>query len=114
MEICLLETSKKWIGTNRHSELNTFYWHLIFDNLNNWSSKYYNSQTETPLTTSFEKGKKKVSVCFENITGTWKYHVNLNFDAQESDFVNSNNNWSKHFETDNFMDVETFLKRILI
>ena len=114
MEICLLETSKKWIGTNRHSELNTFYWHLIFDNLNNWSSKYFNSQTETPVTTSFVKEEKKVSVCFEKITGSWKYHVNLNFDAQESDFLNSHNSWSKHFGTDNFIEVETFLKRILI
>jgi hypothetical protein len=114
MEICLLETSKKWTGNNRHSELNTFYWKLLFDNQNNWIAKYFNSQTETPLTTTYEKENKTVNICFEKINESWKYHVKLNFDPKESDFLNSNNNWSKHFETDKFMDVETFLKEILI
>lgn len=78
MEICLLETSKKWIGTNRHSELNTYYWFLIFNNHNNWTAKYFNSQTETPLTTSSEKDEMVVKACFENSNGIWKYRVELN------------------------------------
>ncbi len=114
MEICLLETSKKWKGTNRHSELNTFYWHLIFDNQNNWTTQYFNSQTETPLTTNFEKEEMKVKVCFENIIGKWEYRVELNFNPKEDELSDSNNNWSKHFESNNFMDVETFLKKVLI
>lgn len=116
MEICLLETSKKWKGTNRHSELNTFYWYLIFDNQNNWTTHYFNSQTETPLNTSFEKEEMKVKVCFENIIGKWEYRVELNFNPNpnEDELSDSNNNWSKHFESNSFMDVETFLKKVLI
>jgi hypothetical protein len=113
-KICLLETSKTWIGTNRHSELNTYYWYLIFNNHNNWTTQYFNSQTETPLTTTFEKEKKIVNVCFENIDGSWKYRVELNFDPKESDFLNSNNNWSKQYETNDFAILESFLKKILI
>lgn len=113
MEICLLETSKKWIGTNRHSELNTYYWYLIFNNHNNWIAEYFNSQTETPLTTTFEKEEMNVKVNFENINGIWKYRVGLNFDPKEDDFLKTIDNWSKHFETNNFMDVETYLKKIL-
>lgn len=114
MEICLLETSKKWNGLNRHSELNTFYWYLIFKNHNNWTAKYFNSQTEIPLTTTFEKEDMKVKVCFENINGIWKFGVELNFDPKEDEFLNTNNYWSKYFESNNFMDVETFLKKILV
>lgn len=113
MEICLLETSKKWIGFNRHSELNTYYWNLMFDGQNNWSAVYFNSQTETPLTTLFVKEKMNVYVCFENINGTHKYKIDLNFDPKETEFLMINNNWSKHFESNKFMDVETFLNKIL-
>lgn len=114
MEICLLETSKKWNGLNRHSELNTYYWYLMFDSQNNWTAMYFNSQTETPLTTFFEKEVMKVSVCFENIDGVHKYKIELNFDPKEDEFLSSNNKWSKHFETKNFIDVENFLKKILV
>lgn len=113
MEICLLETSKKWIGFNRHSELNTYYWYLMFNGQNNWSAIYHNSQTETPLTTLFEKEEMKVNVSFENIDGSHKYKIDLNFDPKESEFLKINNNWSKHFETYNFMEVETFLIKVL-
>lgn len=113
MEICLLETSKKWIGFNRHSELNTYYWYLMFDGQNKWSSMYFNSQTETPLTTLFVKEEMNVNVYFENIDGNHKYNIDLNFDPEETEFLRINNNWSKHFESNNFMDVETFLNKIL-
>ena len=56
----------------------------------------------------------KVKVCFENIIGKWEYRVELNFNPKEDELSDSNNNWSKHFESNNFMDVETFLKKVLI
>jgi len=113
MEICLLETSKKWIGFNRHSELNTYYWKLMFDGRNYWSAMYFNSQTETPLTTLFIKEEMRVYVCFENINGSHKYKIDLNFDPKETEFLMINNNWSKYFESNNFIDIETFLNKTL-
>jgi len=113
MEICLLETSKKWNGLNRHSELNTYYWYLMFNGQNNWTAKYFNSQTDTPLTTFFEKEQMNVNVCFEKIDDAHKYKVDLNFNPNKVDFLNSNSNWSKIYETESFMDIENFLKIIL-
>jgi hypothetical protein len=114
MEICLLETSKKWNGLNRHSELNTYYWYLKFNGQNKWTAKYFNSQTDTPLTTSFEKEQMNVNVCFEKFSAINKYKIELNFDSKEAELLSSDNKWLKHFDSDKFMDVETFLKKILL
>lgn len=114
LEICLLETSKKWNGLNRHSELNTYYWYLLFDGYNNWTATYYNSQTETPLTTLLEKEEMKVNVCFEKMDGSHKYKIDMNFDPKEIGFLDINNKWSKLFESNKFIEVETFLNKILI
>jgi hypothetical protein len=75
---------------------------------------YFNSQTETPLTTLFTKEEMKVNVCFKNINGTHNYNIDLNFDPKETDFLKTNNNWSKYFESDKFMEVELFLSKILV
>ena len=114
MEIYLLETSKKWTGLNIHSELNTYYWSLVFDDELVWKSNYFNSQTETPLTTSFKKGDNVVKVSFENFDGIRKYRVDWNFDPQEGAIFNSNTYWSIDFDSKNFFDVEILLMGILV
>lgn len=113
MEICLLETSRKWNGLNRHSELNTYYWFLVFNNHKNWIANYCNSQTEQPLTSTFEKDGIVIRVCFKNSDNVNKYILTLNFDPKEAGFSFINNYWIKNFDTINFMNIETFLKNNL-
>lgn len=113
MEICLLETSKKWNGLNRHSELNTYYWSLLFKDYNRWTSKYFNSQHDTPLLLKFAKDEKQLSVQFENIEGQNKYVFSLNFNPKNDLYHEENKIWIKIFNSIEFMDAEEELKNLL-
>lgn len=113
MEICLLETSKKWKGNNIHSELNTYYWSILFKDKNGWASKYFNSQTNNPLLSEFTKEDSRVLVQFENIEGEHKYEVKSNFKPTEDLYKEENEYWVRIFDTSEFSDVEEELEKLL-
>ncbi|MGY6521315.1 MAG: GmrSD restriction endonuclease domain-containing protein [Mongoliitalea sp.] len=114
MEICLLETSKKWNGLNRHSELNSYYWSILFKDKNNWTSKYFNSQNNTPLLSEFTKEDSRVSVKFENIEREHKYVIRTNFRPTNELFTEANDHWVRIFDTDEYSDVEEQLEKLLV
>lgn len=112
--ICLLETSIKWIGFNRHSELNTYYWYLVFNLKKDWVAEYYNSQTETPLLSNFTNEGRQVSVQFENAEGEYKYIMKVNFNPNSNTYTQDNDFWVRKFDTKFFIDVENELGKLLI
>lgn len=112
-EICLLETSITWTGNNRHSELNTYYWYLKFSNFKDWSSNYFNSQTETPLMAKFSKEELKIEISFQRVENILYYIINLNFNPNDSTYLESIKGWRRTFDTSEFIDVEYSLIKLM-
>lgn len=113
MEICLLETSKKWNGLNRHSELNSYYWSILFKEKNGWTSKYFNSQTNIPLMSEFTKEDSRVFVQFENVEGVHRYVLRSSFKPTNDLYTEENKNWVRIFDTSEFIEVEEELEKLL-
>ena len=113
MEVCLLETSMKWTGNNRHSELNTFYWSLKFERINEWNIKYHNSQKESPLVAIFTKNNLRIETVFKKITDSWKYVITLNYDPFDQEYSKENEFWNRHFESTDYLKVESELEKLL-
>ena len=114
LEICLLETSKKWNGLNRHSELNSYYWSILFNEKNGWTSKYFNSQSNSPLLSEFTKEDSRVCVQFENIGGEHKYVIRLSFRPSNDLYKEENAYWVRIFKTTAYAEVENELNRLLL
>ncbi len=112
-EICLLETSTKWTGNNRHSELNTYYWSLKFKDINGWNSNYFNSQCNEPLTVNFNKGNDFLKVAFLEINNQQSYEVKLNFDPKDKTYIIKDSLWTKSFDTLDCLQTESDLNVLL-
>jgi hypothetical protein len=112
--IFLLDSSKKWTGNNIHSELNTYYWSLMFNEMNDWNTVYFNSKEEKQLCTKFEKEKKVIECSFQYEKDKYIYKLSLNFDPNDTDYKFKDDKWIKDYNATDFFVVENELNRILL
>lgn len=115
MEICLLETSSTWVGTNVHSELFTYYWYNKFIDKPGWKANYINSQSANPLCSTFRKGDNDVAVSFTVVNDYGEYYLCLNFNPNIKNitFKQENSKWEKYFDSNQHNEVEQILGSIL-
>ena len=109
-----MESSERWNGNNIHGELNTYYWYKKFNTHNNWRAKYFNSQTNSPLTAEFIKENNVVKVQFTEFGNLNKYLIKLSFNPSNSKYSKDKNNWILVLETKDFIDAEKELEKLLI
>ena len=113
-KIFLLETSITWNGLNRHTELFTYYWSLLLNNVGGWSSVYFNSQEDSPLCVKFSKENYDIICQFVLSDGLNKYLLKTNFDPNESVYNKEDESWYRYFNTEESKEVEKELRKLMI
>ena len=112
-KIFLLETSLKWNGLNRHTELFTYYWSLLLNNFGGWSSVYFNSQEDCPLCVKFSKENYDIICQFVLSDNSSKYSLRINFNPEESVYKKEDESWYRYFNTEESKEVEKELRKLM-